>query len=125
MTKFNLTLLMFIMLSTSCKEKFEFAELEVNENPIIVPSVKLNQLTNIEIEIKNSSNKILKVYGIKPSCNCTLIEDSKFEVEPKKSHKIKVAYNPNELGEHIESLTIKSNTEPPFSTITIKTTVVE
>jgi hypothetical protein len=86
--------------------------------------LRLGESYNIDIVIKNPSNRNLKILGIKPSCNCTIAQ-KKFQISKKSVDTLKIIYEPTELGNHIENITIKSNTIPPFNNISIHSDVLK
>ncbi|MEZ4803073.1 MAG: DUF1573 domain-containing protein [Gelidibacter sp.] len=123
MKRFCYFLILIIIIS--CKKKFEYSEIEINPQTVLIENAKINQTIKINIALKNKSSNDLKILGIKPSCNCTIPQNNEFIISKYSSDTLKINYTPTELGKHLENITIKSNTNPPFTNIKIEAFVIE
>jgi hypothetical protein len=65
---------------------------------------------NFDFILTNNSKKVLLINNVKTSCGCTTPSWTKTPIEPKKSGKITVSYNPNgQRGSFLKSITIYTN----------------
>jgi hypothetical protein len=65
---------------------------------------------NFDFVLTNNSTGVLLINNVKASCGCTTPSWTKTPIEPKKSGKITVSYNPNgQRGSFLKSITIYTN----------------
>lgn len=108
----------------SCQKSTKLSEIEIQTKEIYVNNVKINQQENLTVSIKNPSSNDLIIYGIQPSCSCTVLQQEEFIISANQSYMLNIDYNPKELGRQEETIVLKANTDPPFHTIKIKALVV-
>ena len=85
----------------------------------------MNELIEVSIKLKNTGNSELRILSIQPSCSCTIAKETEFVIPPQDEHTLTIDYHPSELGNHVENIVIKANTNPPFHTLTLNSNVVE
>lgn len=115
----------FLLTFASCDSKIKYSEISFSSKQIDAGKVELGKSYSIDLIIKNPSNSTLKILGIKPSCDCTITKKEIFIILKKNVDTINIIYKPTSIGKHTETITIKSNTKPPFSNILITSEVVE
>ncbi len=101
------------------------SSLTISPDQINIKDAKINELVEVSVKLKNTGKNELRILGIQPSCSCTIAKETEFVISPQDEHILTIDYHPNELGNYLENIVIKANTNPPFHTLTLNSNVIE
>jgi len=88
--------------------------------------INKGELVTYAFRFKNTGKSVLVISNVSTSCGCTVSSYPKQPVKPGETSTIDISFNSKEKhGLQSKTITVFSNTEPPTSTLTIKTLVVE
>lgn len=108
---------------TSCS--YKYSKIEISPKNITLEGIKIGSKNEIYFTIQNLSSRDLIIMDIESSCDCTIPEISKLSIPKDNVYQLKILYSPTRLGEQTQTITIKSNTDPPFHDVFIYTKVVD
>lgn len=112
------------MTLAGCTPKMKYADISIIPKNNFIGKIQLNTTYNLDVIINNPSETNLHIMGVVPSCQCTITEEKTFIIPKKSMDTLRIVYKPTKLGMHTETITIKSNTDPPFNTFLIQAEVM-
>jgi len=109
----------------NCHSRTELSEIIIENNLIGLGEIRKGSFNDIKIRIENQSQNELRILGIETSCDCT-VSGSRKSVIPKYGiDTLNILYEPQTLGTQIETITLSTNTDPPFNNIVITAEVIK
>ena len=75
------------------KDSSQFTTIQWLDSSIDFGTKKMGEVVNITFKCKNTGNKPLYLFNVRPSCGCTLVDYSKDAIAPGKEGKIDAQFN--------------------------------
>lgn len=118
----NSRIIFFIILN-SCTT-YRYSEIEISPMYVNLGRIKIGSENNTYLTIQNSSSRDLNIMEIQSSCDCTIPGIRKLTIPENSIYKLNILYSPTSLGEQVQTITIKSNSDPPFNDFFIFSEVI-
>lgn len=104
----------FILLSCSTDNK-KYPKVLVREQVKNIGTISINDTTKINFRIYNIGNALLKIDSVSASCECTIPNFVKRNIEPNDSADLTVSFAPLAGGEFEKAIVLKSNIDSVFT----------
>lgn len=118
--KVPLVILIFFIV-VSCKNKTQKFAIIKGKKTFFFDTISIGDTVNHIFEIKNVSNKELKISQIGTSCGCTVAKLLDSVISKNETAKIKIEFiaKKDKIGRINNSIVLEANTNPPYTVLYI------